>query len=85
VPIYRGTESISKFLPAGSYINANGMSAEALAELVIRLAADEQEYNKYFAFKEQPIPPHFVAMASKSYSHPNALCRICEYYREKYH
>lgn len=84
VPIYRGTDAISKFLPAGSYINANGLKPAALAELVIKLASNEEEYNKYFAFKHLPIAPHFIDMASMSYSHPNALCRMCEYYADKY-
>ena len=82
VPIYRGTDNIGSFLPAGSYINANNMSPAELAKLVNSLAADEVAYNKYFEFKKKPIPPHFVEMASMSYSHPNALCRLCDYYRE---
>lgn len=85
VPIYRGTDSISRFLPEGSYINANGMTPNSLAELVNKIAANEVEYNKFFEFKSLPIPPHFVEMASMSYSHPNALCRICDYYAEKFH
>ena len=71
------------FLPAGSYINANGMKPSELAQLVLTLADDEKAYNNYFAFKEKPIAPHFVKMASMSYTHPNALCRLCDYYASK--
>lgn len=84
VPIYRGTDSISSFLPAGSYVNANGMSPPDLAKLVYSVAKDEALYNKSFAFKKEPIPEHFVKMASMSYSHPNALCRLCDHYAAKY-
>ena len=84
VPIYRGTDNISKFLPAGSYIDANNLGPSELAKLVLKLASDEKAYNKYFEFKKLPIAPHFVDIASMSYSHPNALCRLCEYYTKNY-
>ena len=80
VPIYRGTSSIDKFLPSGSFINANGMSAAELADLVKAIAGDETRYNSYFEFKKKGIPNHFRDIAEMSYTHPNALCRICDYY-----
>ncbi len=80
VPIYRGTITIDKFLPVGSYINANGMSAADLANLVQAVANDESLYNSYFEFKKKGIPNHFRDIAEMSYTHPNALCRICDYY-----
>lgn len=58
------------------------MTPSELADLVKRLASDEKAYSKFFAFKEKPIPSHFVKVASMSYTHPSALCRLCEFYLE---
>ena len=60
------------------------MQPKELSELVLKVAADEQEYNRYFDYKKLPIPKHFSDMASMAYSHPNAICRICDYYLEHY-
>lgn len=80
LPVYRGAEGISKFLPAKkSIINANQMSARDIADLLIRLSKDENAYNEYFAYKQEPLSDKFVEVAQRSYCHPNALCRLCDY------
>jgi hypothetical protein len=78
--VYRGAAEIEKFLPENSFINANSMSPSELAKLIKELAADESKYNRYFEFKSKPMPEHFERVASMSYTHPNALCRLCDYY-----
>lgn len=60
------------------------MKPAELANLVLKLAGDEKAYNEYFDFKQKPIAPHFVEMASMSYTHPKALCRLCDYYTNSY-
>ena len=62
-----------------SYINANNLTAIELANLINRLTNDENEYNQYFAFKNRPISKSFQQIALMSYTHPNVLCRLCEY------
>jgi hypothetical protein len=78
--VYRGAPEIEKFLPENSFINANSMTPAELARLINELASDEDKYNKYFEFKSKPMPDHFINIASMSYTHPNALCRLCDYY-----
>lgn len=82
VPVYRGARMITSYMPsADSFINANQMSAIRLAHELIRLAdpRNRAEYEKFFRFKSRPLPQAFVAMANRSYAHPNMLCRLCEY------
>ena len=80
LPVYRGAEQISKFLPAkNAVINANHMSARDIADLLIRLGKDEAAYNEHFAYKQQPLSEKFQEVAERSYCHPNALCRLCDY------
>ena len=80
LPIYQGSSSIHKFMPANhSYINANDLNPQQLAEKLKFLASNEIEYNKYFEYKKVPLSQDFQEMALKSYVHPNVLCRLCEY------
>jgi hypothetical protein len=80
LPVYRGAEGISKFLPAKkSIINANQMSARDIADLLLKLSKDEDAYNEYFAYKKEPLSDQFNEIAQRSYCHPNALCRLCDY------
>jgi alpha-1,3-fucosyltransferase 10 len=80
VPIYRGSRSIHKFMPGNdSYIDANNLEPEELANTLQRLSTDEAAYNKYMAFKQRPLPESFQQIAMMSYTHPNVLCRLCDY------
>jgi hypothetical protein len=80
LPVYSGARGIHKFMPHNhSFIDANDLSPQQLAQRLTYLAAHEQEYNAYFAFKQQPLAPAFEEMALKSYVHPNVLCRLCDY------
>jgi len=83
VPVYRGTNTIYNFMPSSdSFINANNMTPEELASLLTSLSSNEEEYNKFMRFKNDPIPKYFEDVAFKSYTHPNAACRICDYANE---
>ena len=80
VPVYRGTRGVHRFLPSNdSYIDANNISAKDLAAMLQNIGRSEELYNKYFAFKKKPLPESFKRIASMSYSHPNVLCRLCDY------
>jgi hypothetical protein len=50
-----------------SFIDANALTPQQLAALLQRLAANRAEYDQYFLFKRQPLPPDFVQMALNSY------------------
>ena len=84
VPVYRGAKDVERFMPSNSsFIDANDMSPKELATLLKRLSNDEQAYNKYMAFKQEPLPKSFEDIALMSYTHPNILCRLCDYAHEK--
>ena len=80
VPVYRGAAQVSRFMPGNdSFIDANSLSPTELSRLLLRLKDDEAEYSRYLAFKRRPLPEGFVDVAMKSYTHPNVLCRLCEF------
>eukprot|EP01032_Pedospumella_encystans_P015845 gene15845-18102_t len=80
LPVYKGAPSIHKFMPHNnSYIDANAMDPKQLADKLTFLASNQEEYNKYFAFKSQALSKDFEDMALMSYVHPNVVCRLCDY------
>jgi len=80
VPVYRGAGQIARFLPSNdSFINANELEPAELAELLLRLKDDETAYARFFDFKKRPLPASFNQVALRSYTHPNVLCRLCEF------
>lgn len=86
LPVYRGAEGIRKFMPdEHSFVNGNGMSPKELADVLIHLGQNEQEYNKYFEWKNHPLDPNFKEMTERSYTHPKVLCRLCDYAAMKKH
>ena len=42
------------------------------------LIANENEYNKYFQFKNNKLSDNFARVTLRSYTHPNVLCRLCD-------
>ena len=86
VPVYRGAASIAKFMPGGdSFINANGMTPKQLAEHLTLINLNTTMYNSYLAYKNRPVPENFDRIALNSFSHPNVLCRLCEWANSKRH
>lgn len=84
LPVYRGAPEIAAFMPANdSFIDANNLTPRELANKLENLKANEAEYNKYFDFKKRPMSSHFQEIALMSYTHPNVLCRMCEYALER--
>ncbi len=80
LPIYRGASGIHRFMPGNdSFIDANKMNPKQLAAIVKELSQNEEEYNKYFAFKQRPIAQHFQDITDMSYVHPNVVKRLCDY------
>ncbi|XP_068242451.1 4-galactosyl-N-acetylglucosaminide 3-alpha-L-fucosyltransferase FUT6-like [Palaemon carinicauda] len=56
VPVVRGLANYSSFLPPNSYINANEYSPKELAEKLLYLQQNPEEYQKYFAWKNHFQP-----------------------------
>jgi hypothetical protein len=79
VPVYFGAPNVSSFVPGercciyvGDY-----ESPRALADHLRRLAANEEAYAAYFAWKAQPLRPEFRRLAS-SCSEPLGV-RLCRW------
>jgi hypothetical protein len=80
VGVYRGASTISRFMPSNdSFIDANDMSPQELAKYLKDLSQDESRYNHFMDFKQRPISTEFENIALQSYTHPNVLCRLCNY------
>ncbi len=85
IPVYRGTRTIERFMPSNSsFINANDLSPKQLANKLIELSKNAKEYNSYFNYKQVPLTKEFQDITSYSYSHPNILCRLCDYYLDNF-
>ena len=66
-----------------SYIDANNLSPKELAELLENLANNEAEYQKYLMYRSEKLSKGFKAVALRSFTHPNAVCRLGYYYNAK--
>ena len=85
MPVYRGNDEIAKFMPSKqSFIDANHLSPEELADLLRQVSSDENEYQKYLAFRTKKLSKSFKTVALRSYTHPNAVCRLGYYYESKW-
>ena len=67
VPVVMGSNYDGLALP-GSYIDASDFeSIQELADYLLYLDKNDDEYNKYFAYKKR-----------SEFGHPSIYCRICE-------
>jgi Glycosyltransferase family 10 (fucosyltransferase) C-term len=64
---------------ATSFIDANSMTAAELGALLNRLSKNEEEYDEYMSFKQQPLSEAFRNITMMSYAHPTVLCRLCDF------
>eukprot|EP00012_Vannella_robusta_P007863 CAMPEP_0206200910 /NCGR_PEP_ID=MMETSP0166-20121206/11191_1 /ASSEMBLY_ACC=CAM_ASM_000260 /TAXON_ID=95228 /ORGANISM="Vannella robusta, Strain DIVA3 518/3/11/1/6" /LENGTH=336 /DNA_ID=CAMNT_0053619399 /DNA_START=128 /DNA_END=1138 /DNA_ORIENTATION=+ len=82
VPIYIGAPNVDEFVPGEhSIIKATDFeSGEALANYLKHLLDNEDEYKKYFAWKEQGLSPSFERHLENC-AHL-AECRICHHVRD---
>jgi Glycosyltransferase family 10 (fucosyltransferase) C-term/Fucosyltransferase, N-terminal len=77
VPVYLGAPNVAEHAPgADSYIDVSEFGGPAaLARHLLRVAADEDEYGSYLAWRSRPLDPRFVALAQAQREPP--LCRLC--------
>jgi hypothetical protein len=66
-----------------SFIDANNKSPRDLADLLITLIKNKKKYDTFFEFKNQPLSQAFMNITKMSYTHPNVLCRLCDYVVEQ--
>ncbi len=61
VPIYLGAPNVDEFAPPGSYVNAADFRTPAeLAAYIRHLCETPAEYESYFRWKKEPLPPLLV-------------------------
>jgi hypothetical protein len=77
VPVYLGAPNVAELAPAsGSYIDVGDFAGPAeLAAHLLRVAADEDEYDSYLAWRSKPLDPRFVALAEQQ--RENGFRRLC--------
>ncbi len=68
VPVYRGTETVAELAPhPGSYIDARDFSSpEELGRYLVHLAAHEDEYASFHAWRAEGPTPEFRALAARA-------------------
>eukprot|EP00519_Triparma_laevis_P009544 CAMPEP_0182498912 /NCGR_PEP_ID=MMETSP1321-20130603/6956_1 /TAXON_ID=91990 /ORGANISM="Bolidomonas sp., Strain RCC1657" /LENGTH=430 /DNA_ID=CAMNT_0024703025 /DNA_START=104 /DNA_END=1396 /DNA_ORIENTATION=+ len=82
LPVYRGAESIDKFMPSETTPAVVKMSdfeddMKALSQHLLKLANDETEYNKYFQWKTEASQNRFQSVLDMTAYKYTSLCRIC--------
>jgi len=77
VPVYLGAPNIEEFAPGDKcYINLNSFgSLKELAEYLLMLDANEQQYREYLSWKDRPFRPLFVRKIEERRVHP--FVRLC--------
>jgi hypothetical protein len=85
VPVYRGAPNVAEFVPGPhSYIDANDFAGPAeLAAYLRQLAADEDAYRAYFAWRENPDPRFLDAMERSAEPVTVRLARCVAAVRER--
>ncbi|GMI43906.1 hypothetical protein TrCOL_g196 [Triparma columacea] len=83
LPVYRGAESIDMFMPSDRSkavvkMSDFGDDMKALAEYLLELADNEEEYNKYFEWKKEVALDRFQGVLDMTAYKYTSLCRICE-------
>jgi hypothetical protein len=78
VPIFMGTSNVHRFAPSNdSYIDvARFASARDLAEHLLALSNDREQYLALHAWRERPIARAFLQLAEESLN--TVPCRVCE-------
>lgn len=77
VPLYYGAENVDEYLPGdGCIINAADFAdPRELAEHLRHLDAHDDEYRRYFAWRDQPLRASFIEKCERGRDAP--LVRLC--------
>jgi len=85
VPVYLGAPNWQEFVPWGrdAVIDAGAFdSPHELADFLKELAGDEVRYERYHAWREQPLPPQVRELEQTSFS--NNLCNMCSWHLSRH-
>jgi len=67
VPVYLGAPNLADFVPGDHcYVDVDQFNGPRdLADYLVRAAADDIEYNSYFAWKQQPMKESFLSLVER--------------------
>eukprot|EP00752_Nemacystus_decipiens_P011501 g10213.t1 len=81
LPVYWGAENVEDFVPRGSVVKASDFSSPAeLGKHLKMLAANEDAYEEYFKWRDDPEEEKRFEqdVLSRSAYGVNAMCRLCD-------
>jgi hypothetical protein len=78
VPVYLGAPNVDRLAPStDSYIDVSDFPGpRELAERLLELDADDEQYGTYFDWKRRPFQPEFLARTERQQMDP--FWRLCE-------
>ncbi len=82
VPVYLGAPNIEDFAPGDHcFINAAKFpDPGTLADYVLTIARDQEQYQRYLEWKAKPLRPAFIKLLEQQEEH--ALIRLCKTIRD---
>eukprot|EP01132_Coremiostelium_polycephalum_P006229 gene6229-7759_t len=79
IPIYMGAPNIEDWVPTGSIINANKFkSPKELSHHIRDVLNDQEEMEKYFAWKKKPLEKKVIDKLSMCVNSYRTKCKLCE-------
>ena len=79
LPVYLGTDMVTKYVPKGSFINMRDFPSHiAVAEYLVKVLNNDSLYRSYFEWKNKPLDPEFVRL-NKPFWDSTIFCRVCRY------
>lgn len=78
IPVYLGAPNVAEFLPGNHcYINVNDFaSVKDLADYLLKLDKNDELFQQYMNWKNEPLREAFVATMESIYKHP--MERVCK-------
>ncbi|EFA81377.1 hypothetical protein PPL_05361 [Heterostelium album PN500] len=84
IPIYMGADNIDEYVPEKSIIKTSDFKSPAdLVKYLLYLSENEEEYNKYFEWKNKPYPAAFKEKYDRCVFY-SGECNLCTHIHKIY-
>lgn len=78
VPVYYGAPNVKEHAPPNSIISWHDFNDTIeLGNYLIKVSGDQQLYEKYHAWRYQPLPEVFIKKFN--FTHTHSMCRLCRW------